>query len=280
VISARLLGSVGTPIVYQGLREEDDEAVKRLVELTFSRFLRGKFWEWKYLQNPSFDRAFVAVAKQDGNVIGCNHWLLRRVKLSDLTIVDGVLGADIAVHSEHRKKGVGRALMNFLRSQHGGKKLALLYMFANPELRRHFHAPIGGYVRAPHGTALYTRILNWSKLERNLAAFNEKVRHGDFQERLVNVDVTIVFKVRGAPPLCLHIDSHGVDADGSGEHADVSVSSDVATWSRIKGEEIGALRLIGLVLTGRVRFRGSLRKMWTVYRNRWIFREILRGKIT
>jgi hypothetical protein len=60
----------------------------------------------------------------------------------------------------------------------------------------------------------------------------------------------------------------------------VSVSSDVATWSQIKGEETGALRLVGLVLTGRLKFRGSLRKMWTVYRNRWIFREILRGKIT
>jgi predicted N-acetyltransferase YhbS len=280
VISVRLLVSVGASFVCQGLREEDDEAVKRLVESTFSGFLGGRFWDWKYLQNPSFDRSFVAVAKQGADVVGCNHWLLRRVKLSDSVVVDGVLGADIAVRPEYRKRGVGRALMNFLRSKHGDRSLALMYMFANPELRRHFHTPIGGYVPTPGGTALYTKILNWNKVKRNVAAFNERVKLGEFGDGLAKVDLTIVFKVRGAPPLCLHVDSRGVDADVSGERADVSVSSDVATWSKIKEKEVGALRLVGLTLAGRLKFRGGLRKMWAVYRNMWVFREILSGKIT
>lgn len=271
---------MGESFVCRTIRKEDDEAVRGLVKSTFGRFLSGNFWDWKYLRNPSFDRSFVAVAENDGKIVGCNHWLLRRFKLSDSVVVDGVLAADIAVNPEYRNRGVGRALMNLLRSQHGGKKLALMYMFANPELRKHFHTPIGGYITAPSGTVLYTKILNWNKVKRNVAVFNEKVKPGEFGDKLAKVNLTVVFRVRGAPPLCLHVDGRGVDADVSDERADVTISGDVATLSKIKGEEIGVWKLVGLVLTGKLKFKGGLRKMLTVYRNMWVFREILSGKIT
>lgn len=194
--------------------------------------------------------------------------------------MDAVLGADIAVNPEYRKKGVGKALMQFLRSQHGKRKLGLIYMFANPELRKHFHTPVGGYVPAPVGTTLYTKILNWNKVKRNAAAFNERVVLGEFGDKLGKVDLTVVFKVQGAPPLCLRLDGKGVDAGVSGEGADVAVTGDVATLNRIKGEEGRTWELVRSVLTGRLKFRGSLRKILVLYRNLWVFREILSGKIT
>jgi len=271
---------MGESFVCRTLREDDKEAVRGLVESSFSIFLSGRFWDWKYPENPSFDRSFVAVAEEGEKIVGCNHWLLRRLKLSDSVVVDGVLGADIAVSPEYRKKGVGRALMQFLRSQQGKRKLGLIYMFANPELRKHFHTPVGGYIPAPGGTALYTKILNWNKVKRNVAAFNEKVKLGEFGNRLGKVDLTVVFRVRGAPPLCLHVDCKGVEADVSEGRAGVTVTSDVATLSEIKGQEGSRWGMIGALLTGRLRFRGSLWKMFALYRNMWVFREILSGKIT
>jgi predicted N-acetyltransferase YhbS len=271
---------VSEPFICRTLREEDDEAVSRLIESTFSGFLGGKFWDWKYLRNPSFDRSFVAVAERNGEIVGCNHWLLRRFKLSSSLVLEGVLAADIAVDPEYRKKGVGKALMQFLRLQHAERKLAIVYMFANPELRKHFHTPVGGYVPAPVGTTLYTKILNWNKVKRNASAFNERVRLGEFGDKLGNVDLTVVFKVHGAPPLRLHVDKKGVDADVSAEGANVTISSDMETLGKIKGKEVDWWRLLGAVLTGRLKLRGGLGKILVTYRSLWIFREVLSGKIT
>ena len=271
---------MGESFICRTIRKDDDETVRGLVESTFSRFLSGNFWDWKYLRNPSFDRSFVAVAENNGKIVGCNHWLLRRFKLSDSVVVNGVLAADIVVNPEYRKKGVGRALMNFLRSHQERKNLVLMYMFANPELRKHFHTPIGGYIPAPSGTAMYTKILNWNKVKRNVAVFNEKVKRGEFRDKLAKVDLTLAFRVRGAPTLCLHVNSEGVESDASAERADVTISSDVATFGKIKSEKIGMWKLVRLMLTGKLRFKGKLRKLLTAYRNMWVFREILSGKIT
>jgi GNAT superfamily N-acetyltransferase len=254
--------------------------VSGLVQATFSRFLGGKFWDWKYLQNPYFDPSFVAVAEDNGKIVGCNHWLPRRLKLSDSVVVDVALGADIAVAPEYRMKGVGRALIHFLRSQHKGSNLTLMYMFADPELRKHFHAPVAGYGPAPGGTALYTKILNWNKVADNAAAFTERVKRGEFGEKLAKVNLRVVFKVHGAPPLFLHVDSKGADTNASNERADVTITSDIMTLSRVKDGEASAWRLIGSLLTGKLRFHGDIRKLLALYRNLWVFREVLSGKLT
>jgi predicted N-acetyltransferase YhbS len=271
---------MGESLVYRSLREQDDEAVRALVESTFGSFLSGKFWDWKYLQNPSFDRSFVAVADDRGKIVGCNHWLLRKFTLSASVAVNATLGADIAVVPEYRKKGVGRALIYFLRSQHASEKLPVMYMFANPELRRRFHTPVAGYVPAPGGTALYTKILNWEKVRVSAAVFNERVKLGEFGDRLRRVDLTVVFRVRGAPPLFLHVGADGVEADVSENRADVTVSSDAATLSLIKGEGGGAWGLVRALLRGRLRLSGDVLKMFALYRNLWVFRQVFSGKIT
>lgn len=271
---------MGESLVYRSLRKADDEAVSALVESTFGSFLGGKFWGWKYLENPGFDRSFVAVAEEDGKVVGCNHWLLRRFMLSGSVAVNATLGADIAVVPDYRKKGVGRALIYFLRSLHASEELPVMYMFANPELRKRFHTPVAGYVPAPGGTALYTKILNWNKVKASVAAFNESVKRGEFGDKLARVDLTVVFRVHGAPPLCLHVDKNGVDADVSEKRADVTVSSDVATLSVVKGEGGGVWGVFQALLSRRLRLGGNVWKMFALYRNLWVFRLVFSGKIT
>jgi GNAT superfamily N-acetyltransferase len=222
----------------------------------------------------------VAVAEGAGKIVGCNHWLPRKAKLSDSIVVDAMLGASIVVTPEYRKKGVGRALIHFLRSRHNERKPALMYMFADPELRKHFHASVGGYIPAPGGTVLYKKILNWNKVKMNASKFNERVKRGEFGNRLAMVDLTVTFKVHGAPPLCLHLDGKGVETDASMESADLTISSDMATLSRIKGGRSGLRALIWTLLTGRLRFRGDVRKMLAMRKNMWVFREILDRRIT
>lgn len=171
-------------------------------------------------------------------------------------------------------------MIYFLRSQHAGENLPVMYMFANPELRKRFHTPVAGYVPAPSGTVLYTKILNWEKVRVSAAAFNERVKLGEFGDRLRGVNLTVSFKVQGAPPLCLHVDAKGVEADVSNVPVDITVSSDVATLSLVKGEGGGAWALVRALLSRRVKFSGSVLKMLALYRNMWVFRQVFSDKIT
>lgn len=260
-------------------------AVKRLVESTFSSFLSGKFWDWKYTQNPCFDPSLVAVAEEGEEIVGCNHWLPRSFKLSRSTTVDAVLAADIAVSPEYRKKGVGRALMQFLRSSEAAKnrKTALIYMFANPDLRRAFHTPTGGYVSTPARTVCYMKVLSWKKVRENATVFSQAVKLGQFGKRLDNVDLKVLFRIHGTPSLRLHIGKDGVEAEEgvlSSKCADVVVASDMLTLSKIRVKDNRKWVFLKAMFTGKLRVRGKLTKILSLYRNMWVLQEILSGKIT
>jgi len=267
--------------VCRSLRVEDEGAVRALVGSSFSGFLGGRFWDWKYPESPGFDRSWVAVAEEGERIIGCNHWLFRSFKISDSVVVNAALGADIAVVPKYRKKGVGRTLIYFMREKHADRRLPLMYMFANPTLSRHFHTPVAGYVPVKHSTASYTKILNWNKVKSSAGAFTERAKAGEFGDKLSSVNLTVVFKVRSAPPLRLHVNRDGVQVDVSGGGADVTVSGEVATLALIKGQSIGGRwSIVRTVLTGRLTLRGSPQKMLALYRNMWVFREVFRGKMT
>jgi predicted N-acetyltransferase YhbS len=279
------VGFVEKAFVCRASREGDEEAIKRIVESTFSSFMEGEFWDWKYRENPSFDRSLVAVAEADGKLIGCNHWLRRRFRVSGSVEVESVLGADIAVSPEYRRTGVGRALLQFLRASDAAKKgrFAVIYMFANPGLSKHFHSPIGGYVPSPDRTVAFTRVLNWNRVKENAANFNKAVAAGKFGGKLEG-EISILFKVASAPPLFLRIGGDGVQVhekeDALRQRADVVIVSDVATLSRIKDKEVGMRKMLGVLLTGRLKIRGGLAKMWGAYEKLWVLREVLGGKIT
>jgi len=261
------------------LRKEDEESVKLLVKSASHPFSVEKFWNWKYLQNPGFDRSLIAVAESNGKIIGCNHWLRRKLKLSDSIVVDSMMGANIAVAPEFRKKGIGKALICFLRSQHEKRKPLLMCMYTDFELSKHFHTPVGGYVPAPNGTVKYMRILNWNRVKAHADAFNERVKHGEFKGQLANVDVAVAFKMPEAPSLCLRLHREGVNICASVEGADVTISSDLRTLARIRERNGGFRTLIMPLLKGKVKLEGSFRKLLDLYKNRWVLWEILGKEI-
>jgi predicted N-acetyltransferase YhbS len=277
---------MGKSFLCRTLHKDDEGSVERLVESTFSSFMGGRFWAWKYRQNPAFDYSLVAVAEENGKLIGCNHWLRRRFKVSESVEVDGILAADIAVCPEYRRMGVGQALMQFLRTSEATKKerTAVVYMFADPGLSKRFHIPSGGYVSAPEGTVTYTKVLNWNKVKENASSFEQAAQVGKFGKRLEGVNVSVLFKVRCAPPLFLYVSKDGADVyekeAACEQDANVVIISDVTTLSRIKKKSGRVRSLFWALLTGKLRVGGRLTKILHLYKNLWVLEELLGGKIT
>jgi len=267
------------------LRESDEEEVDRLIASTFPEFLGGKYWNWKYKQNPHFDYSLAVVAEENGEIIGCNQWLLRDFKLTRSLDVKAILGGDIAVKPEHQGKGVGKALMHFLRSSEAveSRKPALIYMFADPNLSKHFHTPIGKYIPAPSKTVSYMKVLKWRKIKENATSLSQRIIDGKTGQKLTNIDLNILFKIRGCPPLPLRIDENGVVVDerviDSMKKPDITVTADLAALAMIRKREKRKWNLLKVVLMRRLRIGGKLSKMLDLYRNLWVLEELFKGKI-
>ena len=266
-------------------RQDDKEEVKKLVESIFSVFLEGKFWNWKYGENPYFDSRLVAVAEVNGEIVGCNHWLLRELKYSDSVVDKAVLAADVAVRPDYRGRGIGSQLLQFLRSSDIVKrrKAALIYMFADPKLAKKFHTPTAGYILARDGTAQYTKVLNWRKVKRNVERLNEEIRSGKFGKNLPKSDLKVLFKISAAPPLCIHIKKDGLVVDDSrdlSDDADIMVSGDFSVFNRIKMSKRRKWSFLKALLTGKLKIKVKLTKLFSFFDTLWILEKVFSEKMT
>lgn len=265
-------------------REDDAEAVKQLVESIFSGFLMGKYWDWKYKENPHFDFRLVAVAEANGEVVGCNHWLLRDLKFSNSVVDKAVLAADVAVRPDYRGKGLGRSLLQFLRLSDvvESKAVALIYMFADPELAKKFHTPTAGYVLVSDGTVQYTKVLSWKKVKQNVGLLNEAIRSGKFGRKLPRHELKVLFKMSAAPPLCIRVkeDSLVVDEHEGLDNADLVLSGEFGVFNMIKMAKRKKWSFLKALLTGKLKIKVRLTRLFSVFDALWIFEEVFRGKMT
>ena len=266
-------------------RQDDKEDVKKLIESIFSVFLEGKFWNWKYGKNPYFDSRLVAVAEVNGEIVGCNHWLLRELKYSDSVVDKAVLAADVAVRPDYRGRGIGSQLLQFLRSSDIVKRreAALIYMFADPELAKKFHTPTARYILTRDGTAQYTKVLNWRKVKRNVKRLNEEIRSGKFGKNLPKSDLKVLFKMSAAPPLCIHIKKDGLVVDDSrdlSDDADIMVSGDFSVFNRIKMSKRRKWSFLKALLTGKLKIKVKLTKLFSFFDTLWILEKVFSEKMT
>ena len=266
-------------------RQDDKKDVKKLVESIFSVFLEGKFWNWKYEENPYFDSRLVAVAEVNGEIVGCNHWLLRELKYSDSVVDKAVLAADVAVRPDYRGRGIGSQLLQFLRSSDIVKRreAALIYMFADPELAKKFHTPTARYILTRDGTAQYTKVLNWRKVKRNVKRLNEEIRSGKFGKNLPKSDLKVLFKISAAPPLCIHIKKDGLVVDDSrdlSDDADIMVSGDFSVFNRIKMSKRRKWSFLKALLTGKLKIKVKLTKLFSFFDTLWILEKVFSEKMT
>ena len=270
--------------VCRSLEKRDEEEVKRLVKNAFEEFLGGEYWDWKYNQNPDFDPSLVMVAEKDDRIIGCDHWLLKDLKLSPRLEVKAVLGADIVVNPEFRGKGVGKALLFSLRYSETvrRKKPALIYMFADANLAQNFYTPRGGYVPLPDRTTSYVKILNWRKVKENARILNEEIRTGKFGNRLAGLELKVLFKIANAPALCFYIAEEGIQVGEGNEcfqDADIIVWSDLATLQRMNKKRGRKTHLFRASLTGKLKFKGKTSKLLSFYGNLWIIEQLFSKRV-
>ena len=260
---------------------DDEKEVKALIHNAFPDFLNGEYWNWKYKLNPDFDPSLVTVAESGGRIIGCNHWLLTTFKLSPTIVTKAVLGADIAVDSNFRFKGVGKALIHSQRSSEAIKRIdpSFVYMFADPSLAKHFHSPSGGYIPAQENTVLCVKILSWKNLEPHVLSINEQIASGRFKERLSNIKLNVVFKLPNAPELKFCITSKGVEmAEGAQNRkiaAEVVIRTDLFTLQKVGGKRNPAWHILIALVTGKLKINGEVRKLYSFYKNMWVIKAIL-----
>jgi len=263
----------------RAFNDKDEENVKQLVESVFTYFLSGEYWDWKYKFNPDFDSSLVAVAEKDGKIIGCNHWLLRELRISGSTEVKAVLGADIAVNPEYRGQGIGKSLLLFLRSSQAirDKGVVLSYMFADPNLSKRLYRPVAGYVPGPAATVSYSKVLSWSKLKDRAEVVNEQIN----SERFEKFDLKIRFQLSGAPQLLLELSKKGVRvSDGNFKNANITIKSDLSILSMLKKKKWRKRNLIRALLTGKLKVKGSLLNILRFYRSLWLIEEVFSEKIS
>jgi len=266
---------------YRVLRRKDESAVKSLTKSSFSGFLDGDYWDWKYNRNPNFDPSLVIVAEKDGKIVGCNHWLIRDLKFSNKLVIRSALGADITVKSEHRKRGIGKSLLLFLRSSKAfkEKKAVISYMFPNPEMINPLYRPSAFYIPAPRKTTRYMKILNWNKLKKRLATINRHITSNEqLQERVSNVDLNLLLKIGEAPPLFVRIHDKQIEiaeyARATLDKVNVFIRTDLTTLESLKRAKHKTCRLLEVWFKGKLKIQGKLSSLIKLSRNSWLFHEV------
>lgn len=87
-------------------------------------------WRWKYLDNP-FRKSYVSLALLGTEVIGVNHSFPIKVKIGE-DVFRGSFGSDLAVHPDHRGKGISTQLQRMKRQLKDRTAMFSLYVSSNP----------------------------------------------------------------------------------------------------------------------------------------------------
>lgn len=265
---------VESEYVFRTFTKGDKEAVEALVTPVLSG---GQSWEWKYFENPNFDPSLVAVAERKGRIVGCNHWLLRDIKLSGSSVCRAILCGDIVVDPNHRKRGVGKSLLLFLRGSSLSKAegSVLTYMFAKPELGKRLYGPAVGYIRISTSTVRYGKLWGWKSVVGRVKEINMNLGQEEAFNRRAADNFAVVFHVLGAPPLTIAVNKGRIEAsEESIEDAPLKVTTDLATLTALRRRERRMRRILKALLERKLKVSGSLFSIIKLYQNLHTLEEI------
>jgi predicted N-acetyltransferase YhbS len=255
--------------------------LEKLLKNTFPGFRKDNLWFWKYRLNPSFDNSLVAIAEEDGKLIGSNYWLLRDLKVSSKTHVKAVLGADVAVDPDYRGQGIGTELIRFLRLSGAFKEKGILlsYVFGRPELNKRFYIPAAGYMFAPDGTTTYRRFFNCQELIGNFQKIDRAIRSNEaIRKQLKPLVMCISFKLKGAPEFSVHIEEDKVYLEeGKAENSDVLIEGHLPLSLLIVEGSVNVGDLVRSWIIGEIKIRKGISHIFKLRKAFMLFRLALKA---
>ena len=231
--------------------------------------LSKDLWVWKYLENPGFDRSLVFIAENNGEVIGCMHYLPRELKISRSLKVKGALGADFAVRPDYRGRGIGSSMLRFSRSSGVLEKKGIVLTFGFVDHRRaKFYRRNIESVTIPVSTVMYKKFFDASPIERRLLSLSRLVEtESMLLKELRESNISVLFRLVGVPPFMLKVEDGEISIDGEETaHPDVTVEGDPYLLESFYDGDKGILDLMIGVLKGKIRIRGGVRKIFKFYK--------------
>jgi GNAT superfamily N-acetyltransferase len=162
-------------ITVRPYREGDEVEIVELLELAFDGWPNFdlpctslEHWQWKYKDNPQ-DKRIITLAELDDKIVACHHQLLDKMKIGSQLLLCST-GVDVAVHPDHRKKGIRRLVRgNYDAKKKMGVKLRfniIPYPYALQFQQREQSPSL------PYRTILHTRFR-----DINLFLLNEKPKY-------------------------------------------------------------------------------------------------------
>jgi predicted N-acetyltransferase YhbS len=260
----------------------DEIAIEALLKETFRSFQQKNYWVWKYKSNPNFDPSLVALAEKDGKLIGCNHWLIREIKLSKEVRMKAVLAGDITVDRAYRGQGIGKELITYLHSSDTLKKkgVILSYMFTNPKLNNVLFQPTAGYVLFPTCSITYKKFFDCRQLKQKIEQINSVISTKEgVKTKLAAVVMTVSFELKGIPKFTLSIERDGLHlsedkSEDKPEKPDVIIEGSLPISLSLVDGRIGTKELMIYWISGRIKIKKGLLK---ILRMRKAFKIIQNG---
>lgn len=268
---------------FRNFEERDERALSELLKSSLPSFFKSDFWTWKYKLNPNFDPSLIVVAEKNGEIVGCNHWLLRDLKLSRSLNVKAVLGADLLVNPEHRGHGVAKQLVLFLRENRAfkDKGIVLSYSLAPPLLSKNLYKPVAGYVAPSNSTTSYRKFFNCRELKEKFQLIDDAIQSRvDLKSKLKGLEMRALFRLNGTPVFVLHIGSEGVYLqEGEIEKPDVVIEGSIPLlFSSIVEGNAGIRKLVEAWIIRKVKIKKGLLKIVKIWRFFKVFQMALSDK--
>ncbi len=258
---------IGSQYSFRALTNGDKIGAMKLLNDTFN--MSYEFWKWKYELYPHFDQSLVMVALNANHVVGVAHWIPRNIKISDSIAVKATLGADLAVHAQHKGQGIGKKLISFENRILENKEIIISYGFIEPELVKHIHSPQIGLVAVPTSTTVYRKYLNCSKIQEKTSLLN-RIANSDekMREKLAKLNERVLFRLEGMPPFLMKLGPDKIEVEENDlTDPDLKIECDSTFLASIVTSQRRTLKLIKSLLLRKIKIKpvkaGSILKIYS-----------------
>lgn len=253
-----------SPYSFRVLTDEDRIGVMKLLGHIFK--MSNELWTWKYEVNPDFDKSLARVAVNNRQVVGCAFWLPRNLKICNSISVRAALGADLAVYSNHKGHGIGKALISSENEVLENKGVVMSYGFIQPELFKHIHSPQIGLVGVPTSTIVCRKYLDCSNIRVKVQVMNRIVGSDQkMRAKLANFKINVLFRLRGQRPFVIKMGPDKIEVEEDDlTCSDMKVECDLTHLDLVRSKR-RMLTLIKALLTRKIRISGSLRNIINLY---------------